>query len=87
MAGRGASYLTLWPMTRREQRGLGRCGVWNELLSASDGDWKELLTVKGNHQRMVRHKFDPITVESLRLTITATNGDKLARVFEVRCYA
>ncbi|MGH7427935.1 MAG: ATP-binding protein, partial [Candidatus Methylomirabilaceae bacterium] len=28
-AGR-ASYLTLWPMTRREQRGLGRCGVWEE---------------------------------------------------------
>ena len=25
LAGR-ASYLTLWPMTRREQRGLGRCG-------------------------------------------------------------
>jgi uncharacterized protein len=42
LAGR-ARYLTLWPMTRREQRGLGRCGVWNELLSAQDGDWKELL--------------------------------------------
>ena len=27
LAGR-ASYLTLWPMTRREQRGLGRCGLW-----------------------------------------------------------
>jgi predicted AAA+ superfamily ATPase len=42
LAGR-ASYLTLWPMTRREQRGLGRCGLWNELLSTPDGDWKELL--------------------------------------------
>src|SRR5262245_31265901 len=27
LAGR-ASYLTLWPMTRREQRGEGRCGPW-----------------------------------------------------------
>jgi uncharacterized protein len=27
LAGR-ASYLTLWPMTRREQRGLGKCGRW-----------------------------------------------------------
>ena len=27
LAGR-ASYLTLWPMTRREQLGLGRCGLW-----------------------------------------------------------
>ena len=31
LAGR-ASYLTLWPMTRREQHGLGRCGRWEELL-------------------------------------------------------
>jgi uncharacterized protein len=28
LAGR-ASYLTLWPMTRREQLGLGRCGLWD----------------------------------------------------------
>lgn len=43
LAGR-ASYLTLWPMTRREQRGLGMCGLWDELLGAPDGDWKELLS-------------------------------------------
>lgn len=42
LAGR-ASYLTLWPMTRREQRGLGRCGRWEELLAAKDRDWRELL--------------------------------------------
>ena len=30
LAGR-ASYLTLWPMTRREQRGSGRCGAWDDL--------------------------------------------------------
>ena len=35
LAGR-ASYLTLWPMTRREQRGLGRCGLWDDLLAARD---------------------------------------------------
>ena len=38
LAGR-ASYLTLWPMTRREQRGLGRCGIWEELLQAPDAEW------------------------------------------------
>lgn len=32
LAGR-ASYLTLWPMTRREQLGLGRCGLWEELVA------------------------------------------------------
>ncbi|MGH7464537.1 MAG: ATP-binding protein, partial [Longimicrobiales bacterium] len=42
LAGR-ASYLTLWPMTRREQLGLGRAGLWEELLAADDADWLELL--------------------------------------------
>jgi predicted AAA+ superfamily ATPase len=42
LAGR-ASYLTLWPMTRREQLGLGRAGVWEELLAARDRDWPDLL--------------------------------------------
>ena len=42
LAGR-ASYLTLWPLTRREQSGLGRCGIWEELLSADDTDWLDLV--------------------------------------------
>ena len=40
LAGR-ASYLTLWPMTRREQRGLGRGGLWDELLEVRDEDWPD----------------------------------------------
>ena len=42
LAGR-ASYLTLWPMTRREQRGLGRCGLWEELCETADSSWPDLL--------------------------------------------
>ncbi|MGH8275558.1 MAG: ATP-binding protein [Steroidobacteraceae bacterium] len=42
LAGR-ASYLTLWPMTRREQLGLGRCGRWEELLDTPDTGWLERL--------------------------------------------
>ena len=42
LAGR-ASYLTLWPMTRREQAGLGRGGIWEELLDARDEDWLDLV--------------------------------------------
>ena len=42
LAGR-ASYLTLWPMTRREQLGLGSAGRWDELLSAPDAEWRDLL--------------------------------------------
>jgi len=42
LAGR-ASYLTLWPMTRREQLGLGRAGIWDELLEARDDQWREVV--------------------------------------------
>jgi len=42
LAGR-ASYLTLWPMTRREQRGLGSCGLWSALLEDPEARWAELL--------------------------------------------
>jgi predicted AAA+ superfamily ATPase len=42
LAGR-ASYLTLWPMTRREQLGLGRAGIWEELFDAADADWLDVV--------------------------------------------
>ncbi len=43
LAGR-ASYVTLWPMTRREQAGLGTVGVWEALCAAPEVDWPELLS-------------------------------------------
>lgn len=42
LAGR-ASYLTLWPMTRREQLGFGRCGLWEELLGSRDDKWEDVI--------------------------------------------
>ncbi len=42
LAGR-ASYLTLWPMTRREQLGLGTAGAWEALIGAKDEKWRDLL--------------------------------------------
>jgi len=42
LAGR-ASYLTLWPMTRREQLGTGRGGVWEDLIETPDENWRDLL--------------------------------------------
>lgn len=47
LAGR-ASYLTLWPMTRREQKGLGSCGIWEELLDTREQDWLDQLTAQPN---------------------------------------
>ena len=42
LAGR-ASYLNLLPMTRREQLGLGQCGIWDELLDNADVDWPAIV--------------------------------------------
>lgn len=42
LAGR-ASDLTLWPMTRREQIGLGATGRWEELLTTPEKDWIDFL--------------------------------------------
>ena len=42
LAGR-ASYLTLWPMTRREQQGQGQSGVWSDLLGSPGDEWPGLL--------------------------------------------
>src|SRR5439155_11172129 len=50
LAGR-ASYLTLWPMTRREQLGLGREGIWQELLDARDAEWPELIRAQDAPQQ------------------------------------
>ncbi len=43
LAGR-ASYLTLRPMTRNEQSGSGKCGIWEELIHAGDDEWLELIS-------------------------------------------
>ena len=51
------------------------------------GDGRVLAAVKGNFQRLNRHRFEPVETRSLRLEISATNGDRLARVFQIRCYA
>ena len=48
LAGR-ASYLTLWPMTRREQLGQAVCGLWDSLLTAPESDWIELITERPDH--------------------------------------
>ena len=36
-----ASYVTLWPMTRREQRGLATAGIWSDLLRIDHSAWRE----------------------------------------------
>ena len=42
LAGR-AAYVPLWPLTRREQLGLGTAGVWSGLLEHAPDDWPSIL--------------------------------------------
>ena len=58
LAGR-ASYLTLWPMTRREQAGLGRGGIWEELFDARDEDWLDLVASRPAHREGLGNAGSP----------------------------
>ena len=42
LAGR-ATYTTLWPMSRREQLGLGVAGIWSEFISTATADWYDMV--------------------------------------------
>ncbi|HEX2780303.1 MAG TPA: DUF4143 domain-containing protein, partial [Gemmatimonadaceae bacterium] len=42
LAGR-AAYLTLWPMSRREQLGFGAAGPWSALLGTRDRSWIDVI--------------------------------------------
>lgn len=46
LAGR-AAYLNLWPMTRREQLGLGACGDWDLLIDDPPAEWIDGLEDSG----------------------------------------
>ena len=50
LAGR-ASYLSLWPMTRREQLGLGQCGIWEELHTTPEAQWTEMVAAQPDEPR------------------------------------
>ncbi len=54
---------------------------------AGSKDWTPLAEIKDNFQRLCRHKFDAVKLDAIRINIKATNGDELARIYEVRCYA
>jgi hypothetical protein len=46
-----------------------------------------LAEVRGNHQRVNRHRLAAVALAALRIHVTATNGAPSARVFEIRCYS
>lgn len=58
-----------------------------EIRKSADGPWTEVARVSGNHQRVNRLTIDPVSAQAVRVRVQATNGDPLARIFEIRCYA
>jgi len=40
-----------------------------------------------NYLRKFVHEFPQIQADSLRITVSKTNGDEFAKIFEIRCYA
>lgn len=42
--------------------------------------------VTNNYYRKYVHRFGQVTLDSLRVTVSRTHGDKSARIFEIRCY-
>lgn len=56
--------------------------------SAGSQEWDTLVAVAGNRQRHVRHRLEgPVTIQALRLVVTATNGASEARVVSLRAWA
>ncbi|NQU43916.1 FAD-dependent oxidoreductase, partial [bacterium] len=57
-----------------------------DLAVERDGEWVKVAEVKGNFLRRRVHRFEGVMTGRLRVTVRATNGDRSARVFEVRAY-
>jgi hypothetical protein len=51
------------------------------------GMWMTIVEGKDNYLRLVRHDFDPIQAQAIRIRVLKTHGDPQARIFEIRCYA
>ena len=50
-------------------------------------DWIEVFSVTDNFQRQVKCDLTtPVETDKIRITITETNGDPSAQIYEVRCY-
>jgi hypothetical protein len=53
-----------------------------------DGDWRDLTHIAGNHfRKRVVNLHEPVSTQALRLIVEATNGEPVARLYELRVYA
>ncbi|MEN8230535.1 MAG: FAD-dependent oxidoreductase [Bacteroidota bacterium] len=52
----------------------------------TSGGYREIKAVKGNYLRRVVLNFNEISTDSIKISVQKSNGDSLARIFEIRCY-
>jgi hypothetical protein len=51
-----------------------------------DGEFTEVVRETGNYLRKRVHRITAVTGDTVRITVSRTNGDASARIFEVRVY-
>ncbi|MBM4049765.1 MAG: FAD-dependent oxidoreductase, partial [Planctomycetes bacterium] len=52
-----------------------------------EGAWQDVATMKGNKQRVVEHKFPPVTAQRLRFRVTkACAADRIVRLREIEVH-
>jgi hypothetical protein len=57
-----------------------------ELAINMKGGWKTVAAETGNYFRRRVHGIEPVSSDRLRLSVTATNGARTARVYAIRVY-
>jgi hypothetical protein len=50
------------------------------------GKWEVVASGRGNYMRRCEHRFERVEGEAVRIKVLATNGARMARVYEVRVY-
>ncbi len=55
-------------------------------IKTSAGEWRSIVAIEGNYQRLCQHRFEPVKARYIRLLVIATNGVPSARVFALRVY-
>ncbi|MEH6682020.1 MAG: FAD-dependent oxidoreductase [Sediminicola sp.] len=61
--------------------------VADYIIEGKGKKFKDIIaTNNNNYLRMVKHEFATVALNSIRLIVKRTNGDPLAKIFEIRCY-
>jgi len=51
-----------------------------------NGKWKQVGEISKNKRRLVKFRFDTVNTTAIKILLKNTYGEKVARLYEVRCY-